>query len=183
MGGTYSPGLEGVVAVQTKLSMVDGERGRLVIGGYDVDQLAGRVSFEEACTLLWRGSLPAKDEVPGIKKELAALRALRPETLDIIKTARNAPPIDALRMACSTLSLDVSNPSDISPAGDLAMAKRLATDIGFRVCDEALQLHGGYGYLKDFPIERYLRDVRVHQILEGTNEIMRVIIARHLLRQ
>jgi alkylation response protein AidB-like acyl-CoA dehydrogenase len=64
-----------------------------------------------------------------------------------------------------------------------AMAKRLATDAGFRVCNEALQLHGGYGYLKDFPIERYLRDVRVHQILEGTNEIMRVIIARHLLRQ
>jgi len=64
-----------------------------------------------------------------------------------------------------------------------AMAKRLATDVGFRVADEALQLHGGYGYLKDFPIERYLRDVRVHQILEGTNEIMRVIIARRLLRQ
>jgi alkylation response protein AidB-like acyl-CoA dehydrogenase len=64
-----------------------------------------------------------------------------------------------------------------------AMAKRLATDAGFRVSNEALQLHGGYGYLKDFPIERYLRDVRVHQILEGTNEIMRVIIARRLLRQ
>jgi len=64
-----------------------------------------------------------------------------------------------------------------------AMAKRLATDAGFHVCDDALQLHGGYGYLKDFPIERYLRDVRVHQILEGTNEIMRVIIARRLLRQ
>ena len=64
-----------------------------------------------------------------------------------------------------------------------AMAKRLATDAGFRVCNEALQLHGGYGYLRDFPIERYLRDVRVHQILEGTNEIMRVIIARRLLRQ
>ena len=56
-----------------------------------------------------------------------------------------------------------------------------ATDAGFRVCNEALQLFGGYGYLKDFPIERYLRDVRVHQILEGTNEIMRVIIARRLL--
>ncbi|HEX3883099.1 MAG TPA: acyl-CoA dehydrogenase family protein [Stellaceae bacterium] len=64
-----------------------------------------------------------------------------------------------------------------------AMAKRLATDAGFQICNEALQLHGGYGYLKDFPIERYLRDVRVHQILEGTNEIMRVIIARRLLRQ
>jgi alkylation response protein AidB-like acyl-CoA dehydrogenase len=63
------------------------------------------------------------------------------------------------------------------------MAKRLATDAGFQVTNEALQLHGGYGYLKDFPIERYLRDVRVHQILEGTNEIMRVIIARRLLRQ
>jgi alkylation response protein AidB-like acyl-CoA dehydrogenase len=62
-----------------------------------------------------------------------------------------------------------------------AMAKRVATDAGFRICNEALQLFGGYGYLKDFPIERYLRDVRVHQILEGTNEIMRVIIARRLL--
>ena len=61
------------------------------------------------------------------------------------------------------------------------MAKRFATDIGFKVCNEALQVHGGYGYLKDYPIERHLRDVRVHQILEGTNEIMRLIIARHLL--
>ena len=62
-----------------------------------------------------------------------------------------------------------------------AMAKRFATDMGFAVCDAALQLHGGYGYLQDFPIERFLRDVRVHQILEGTNEIMRLIIARRLL--
>ncbi|HMA15145.1 MAG TPA: isobutyryl-CoA dehydrogenase [Kiloniellaceae bacterium] len=64
-----------------------------------------------------------------------------------------------------------------------AMAKRLATDIGFRVCNEALQLHGGYGYIKEYPVERYFRDLRVHQILEGTNEIMRVIIARRLLSQ
>ena len=62
-----------------------------------------------------------------------------------------------------------------------AMAKRFATDACFQICDEALQLHGGYGYLKDFPIERYLRDLRVHRILEGTNEIMRLIIARRLL--
>jgi alkylation response protein AidB-like acyl-CoA dehydrogenase len=62
-----------------------------------------------------------------------------------------------------------------------AMAKRFATDVAFKVCNEALQLHGGYGYIKDYGIERHLRDVRVHQILEGTNEIMRVIIARRLL--
>ncbi len=62
-----------------------------------------------------------------------------------------------------------------------AMAKRFATDAGFRICDEALQLHGGYGYLRDFPIERFLRDVRVHQLLEGTNEIMRLIVARRLV--
>ncbi|NKB57826.1 MAG: acyl-CoA dehydrogenase [Alphaproteobacteria bacterium] len=64
-----------------------------------------------------------------------------------------------------------------------AMAKRFATDTGFQVCNDALQLHGGYGYIKEYPIERYLRDVRVHQILEGTNEIMRVIIARRLLQE
>jgi alkylation response protein AidB-like acyl-CoA dehydrogenase len=62
-----------------------------------------------------------------------------------------------------------------------AMAKRYATDVCFRICDEALQLHGGYGYIKDYQVERYLRDLRVHRILEGTNEIMRVIIARKLL--
>jgi len=62
-----------------------------------------------------------------------------------------------------------------------AMAKRFATDAGFQVCNEALQIHGGYGYIREYPIERLLRDSRVHQILEGTNEIMRVIVARHLL--
>ena len=64
-----------------------------------------------------------------------------------------------------------------------AMAKRLATDLSFEIIDEALQLHGGYGYIRDYEIERYLRDVRVHRILEGTNEIMRMIIARQLLAQ
>jgi alkylation response protein AidB-like acyl-CoA dehydrogenase len=63
-----------------------------------------------------------------------------------------------------------------------AMAKRLATDTGMAVADRALQLHGGYGYLMDFPVERIFRDLRVHQILEGTNEIMRMITARELLR-
>ena len=64
-----------------------------------------------------------------------------------------------------------------------AMAKRFATDTGFDIANNALQLHGGYGYLKDFPSERHVRDLRVHQILEGTNEIMRVIIGREMFRQ
>ncbi|HET9048518.1 MAG TPA: acyl-CoA dehydrogenase family protein [Chiayiivirga sp.] len=62
-----------------------------------------------------------------------------------------------------------------------AMAKRFATDTGFKVVDEALQLHGGYGYIREFPLERLLRDLRVHRILEGTNEVMRMIISRRLL--
>ncbi len=64
-----------------------------------------------------------------------------------------------------------------------AMAKRFATDVGFDVANQALQLHGGYGYLRDYPLERVVRDLRVHQILEGTNEIMRVITAREMFRQ
>jgi len=64
-----------------------------------------------------------------------------------------------------------------------AMAKRFATDVGFEVANQALQLHGGYGYLRDYPLERIVRDLRVHQILEGTNEIMRVIVAREEFRQ
>ncbi len=64
-----------------------------------------------------------------------------------------------------------------------AMAKRFATDVGFEVCNQAMQLHGGYGYIREYPIERFFRDSRVHQILEGTNEIMRVITARRILSE
>ena len=81
-----------------------------------------------------------------------------------------------VRLAASKLDRD-----DADKAVYCAMAKRFATDIGFRVCNEALQLHGGYGYLREYPLERLLRDARVHQILEGTNEIMRVIVARRIL--
>ncbi len=62
-----------------------------------------------------------------------------------------------------------------------AMAKRFATDVGFKVCNDALQLYGGYGYIREYPAERHVRDTRVHQILEGTNEIMRVIVSRKML--
>ncbi|XKH59026.1 acyl-CoA dehydrogenase family protein [Halomonas sediminis] len=64
-----------------------------------------------------------------------------------------------------------------------AMAKRFATDVGFKVCDEALQLYGGNGYIKEYPMERFVRDTRVHRILEGTNEVMRMIIARRVLAE
>lgn len=96
------------------------------------------------------------------------------------KLADMATELDAARLMVhrAAASLDAKAPIATRHA---AMAKRFATDIGYRVVDEALQLHGGYGYLKDFPIERLLRDLRVHRILEGTNEIMRVIIARGLL--
>ena len=76
-------------------------------------------------------------------------------------------------------ALDAGDPNATRLA---AMAKRFATDACFDIANQALQLHGGYGYLKDYPLERIVRDLRVHQILEGTNEIMRVIIARELLR-
>lgn len=72
---------------------------------------------------------------------------------------------------------------DPSATVQCAMAKRFATDACFKVCNDALQMHGGYGYLKDFPIERYMRDLRVHQILEGTNEVMRMIVARSILQE
>ena len=64
-----------------------------------------------------------------------------------------------------------------------AMAKRFATDVGFDVCNEALQIFGGYGYIQEYPLERYVRDVRVHQILEGTNEIMKMIIGRRMIME
>jgi alkylation response protein AidB-like acyl-CoA dehydrogenase len=105
---------------------------------------------------------------------LADFQALR------FKLADMATELDAARLLVrrGAASLDHGDPQATMHC---AMAKRVATDAGFRICNEALQLFGGYGYLKDFPIERYLRDVRVHQILEGTNEIMRVIIARSFL--
>jgi len=98
------------------------------------------------------------------------------------KLADMATELDAARLMVwrAAQALDENHPDKTQYC---AMAKRLATDIGFQVCNEALQLHGGYGYIKEYPIERYFRDLRVHQILEGTNEIMRVIIARKLLSQ
>ena len=96
------------------------------------------------------------------------------------KLADMATELEAARLMVhrAAASLDAGDPNATMYA---SMAKRFATDVGFKVCNDALQLHGGYGYIKEYPIERHLRDVRVHQILEGTNEIMRLIISRKLL--
>ncbi|WP_337842137.1 acyl-CoA dehydrogenase family protein [Rheinheimera sp.] len=107
-------------------------------------------------------------------KPLAAFQALQ------FKLADMATELVAARqmVRLAAFKLDQHDPEATAYC---AMAKRFATDVGFAVCDQALQLHGGYGYIKEYPLERHFRDVRVHQILEGTNEIMRLIIGRRLL--
>ena len=107
-------------------------------------------------------------------KPLAAFQALQ------FKLADMATELVAARQMVRLAAFKLDN-GDPEATAYCAMAKRFATDIGFQVCNEALQLHGGYGYIKEYPLERHFRDVRVHQILEGTNEIMRLIIARRLL--
>ena len=83
-----------------------------------------------------------------------------------------------VRLAASKL-----DQGDAQASTYCAMAKRFATDAGFNICNDALQLFGGYGYIKEYPMERHVRDTRVHQILEGTNEIMRVIVSRRMLME
>jgi len=109
-------------------------------------------------------------------KTLASFQALQFKLADMatkLVTARQM-----VRLAA--FKLDQNHPDKTTYC---AMAKQLATDLGFEVCNEALQLHGGYGYIREYPLERLMRDARVHQILEGSNEIMRVIIARRMLEE
>ncbi|GAB2683278.1 acyl-CoA dehydrogenase family protein [Aliiglaciecola sp. 3_MG-2023] len=107
-------------------------------------------------------------------KPLAAFQALQ------FKLADMATELVAARqmVRLAAYKIDSQSPDKTTYC---AMAKRFATDVGFQVCNEALQIHGGYGYIQEYPLERHVRDVRVHQILEGTNEIMRMIIGRRLL--
>ena len=107
-------------------------------------------------------------------KPIAGFQALQ------FKLADMATELVAARQMVRMAACKLDN-NDADKTTYCAMAKRFATDVGFNVCNDALQLHGGYGYIKEYPLERHFRDVRVHQILEGTNEIMRVIIGRRLL--
>ncbi|MEL7797396.1 acyl-CoA dehydrogenase family protein [Idiomarina loihiensis] len=107
-------------------------------------------------------------------KPLAAFQALQ------FKLADMATELVAARQMVRLAASKVDN-NDADKTTYCAMAKQFATDVGFKVCNDALQLHGGYGYIKEYPLERHVRDVRVHQILEGTNEVMRMIIGRRIL--
>jgi citrate synthase len=114
-----------VVAARTRLSHVDGAAGRLIIAGYELGEIAGRVRFEQAAHLLWHGALPGREQLAGLRAEMAALRALPRTALDVIRSARSVPSIDALRMACATSSLDLPDDGEITPAADLARARLL----------------------------------------------------------
>jgi alkylation response protein AidB-like acyl-CoA dehydrogenase len=147
-----------------KIAMQGLDGGRVNIGACSIG--AARASMDAA-----RNHLKTRQQ---FGKKLAEFQALQ------FRLADMATSLDAARLLVhrAAAALDAKS-ADASY--QCAMAKRFATDAGFSVCDEALQLFGGYGYLKDYPIERHLRDARVHRILEGTNEIMRVLMARKLL--
>ena len=153
----------------------EGQGFRIAMMGLD----GGRLNIA-ACAL--GGAQLAFDtakEYLGTRKQFG--RALREFQALQFRLADMATDMEAARLMVhrAASALDAGEPSATRLC---AMAKRFATDAAFGVANQALQLHGGYGYLKDYPLERIVRDLRVHQILEGTNEIMRVIIARELLK-
>ena len=152
----------------------EGDGFKIAMKGLD----GGRLNIA-ACSLgAAQGALDAARRYMGERKQfgkkLAEFQALQ------FKLADMATQLVAARQMVHTAARKLDARSSDATVW-CAMAKRFATDAGFAICNEALQIHGGYGYIRDYPIERLLRDCRVHQILEGTNEIMRVIIARHLL--
>lgn len=124
-------GLEGVVAAATRISHVDGLAGELIIGGYRLDEVAGRAAFEEVAFVLWnlaRGGnahLPTTVEYKALTRELAELRPIPSAALDVVRAARHAPPMDALRMTLAMMSLDDAAVKDESPEANYRRAKLL----------------------------------------------------------
>ena len=111
------------------------------------------------------------------KQRLADFQALQFRVADMYTQ------LEAARLLVHKAASALDNNTPDVTAMLCAMAKRYATDAGFEICNQALQLYGGYGYIQDYPVERYFRDLRVHQILEGSNEIMRLIIARQFFAE
>ena len=153
---------------------VEGQGFKFAMSGLD----GGRINIG-ACSLgaAWMALDKARDylfERKAFGKNLSDFQALQ------FKIADMATDLEAARLMIYRAG-DALDRADPQASMYSAMAKRYATDLGFQICNEALQLHGGYGYLKDYGLEKLVRDLRVHQILEGTNEIMRVVIARKVL--
>ena len=164
---------ECLVPVENRLG-TEGEGFRFAMMGLD----GGRINIA-ACSLggaqaCLDAALAYVQERRAFGRKIADFQALQ------FKLADMATDLDAARLMVyrAASSLDTGSPEATKHC---AMAKRFATDACWQICDAALQLHGGYGYIADYQMERYVRDLRVHRILEGTNEIMRVIIARKLL--
>ena len=153
----------------------EGEGFKIAMKGLD----GGRINIATCSVGAAQGALGHAQQYMQDRKQfgkaIASFQALQFKLADMATELVAARQM--VRLAASKLDAGAPDASTYC-----AMAKRFATDAGFAVINDALQLHGGYGYIREYPLERLLRDARVHQILEGTNEIMRVIIARRLLQ-
>ncbi|MDE2430410.1 MAG: acyl-CoA dehydrogenase, partial [Burkholderiales bacterium] len=171
---TRSISFDNVRIHRSHLLGAEGEGFRIAMRGLDGGRLNIATCSIGAAQSAFNSAQIYMNERSQFRQKLADFQALQFKLADMqteLVAARQM-----VRLAATRLDKRAANATVYC-----AMAKRLATDAGFHVCNEALQIHGGYGYIREYPLERFLRDVRVHQILEGTNEIMRVIVARHLL--
>jgi hypothetical protein len=161
------------VPVENRLGE-EGEGFQFAMKGLD----GGRINIATCSVGAAQGAYDAARRYMGERRQfgkpLADFQALQFKLVDLLSNVVASRQMVRLA-ACK---LDEGDPQ---ASAYCAMAKRLATDLCFQSCLDAQQIHGGYGYLKDYPLERLVRDTRVHQILEGTNEIMRLIVARHIL--
>ena len=154
----------------------EGQGFKIAMGGLD----GGRLNIG-ACSL--GGAQAALDKAVSYMKDRQAFgRKLTDFQALQFKLADMATELEAARTLLWRAAAALDR-KDRDATKLCAMAKRFATDTGFKIANEALQLHGGYGYLAEYGIEKIVRDLRVHQILEGTNEIMRVIISRKLIEE
>jgi alkylation response protein AidB-like acyl-CoA dehydrogenase len=166
--------LDGVRVPESHRIGAEGQGFRFAMSGLD----GGRINIG-ACSL--GGAWAALDKARAYAVDRKAFgQAIGDFQAIQFKLADMATDLEAARLMIYRAA-DALDRADPQATLYSAMAKRLATDLGFRVANEALQIHGGYGYLKDYGIEKIVRDLRVHQILEGTNEIMRVVVSRRLM--
>ena len=167
---------DNVEVPSTALLGAEGEGFKIAMKGID----GGRINIATCSVGTAQAALTAAQQYMNQRrqfgKNLAEFQALQFKLADMVTELVAARQM--VRLAASKL-----DNAHTDKTVYCAMAKRLATDLCFRVCNEALQIHGGYGYIREYPLERHVRDLRVHQILEGTNEIMRVIIARRILEE